>query len=298
MKRTGFIALVGRPNVGKSTLMNNILGEKVAIVSHKPQTTRNRIVGIDTKGDDQYVFMDTPGIFSPRNSLGDYMVKAAHTTLKTADAVILVVDAGFAPGDIEKKVLKAIEQLKLPSVLAVNKIDQYDREKIAVCIASYASLHEFDAVVPISARSGKHVDELMDECSKFLHECDEWFYDEDAFTDQTMRQMASEIIREKILRTTNKEVPHGVAVVIEEYKETETLVSIRAEIYVEKASHKSIIIGKGGQGLKQIGTYAREDLEALVGRKVFLDLWVRVKDNWRDSTAMVTNLGYKEKDLS
>ncbi|MBP5293576.1 MAG: GTPase Era [Clostridia bacterium] len=298
MKKTGFIALVGRPNVGKSTLMNTILGEKVAIVSHKPQTTRNRILGIETRGDDQYVFMDTPGLFNPRNSLGDYMVKAANLTLKTADAVILVVDAGREPGDVEKNVIKVLKNMKLPGVLAVNKIDQYDKEAIAKCIASYARLHDFEAVVPISARSGKHVDELMDECSRFLHECEDWFYDADDFTDQSMRQMASEIIREKILRTTNKEVPHGVAVVIEEYKETDSLVSIRADIYVEKDSHKGILVGKGGANLKQIGTYAREDLEKLLGTKVFLDLWVRVKSNWRESAAMVTNLGYRDKDLT
>ena len=296
MKRTGFIALVGRPNVGKSTLLNTILGEKVAIVSHKPQTTRNRIIGIETKGEDQFVFVDTPGLFHPRNPLGDYMVRTANSSLKAADAVVLVVDAGLPAGNTEKDVLKAVERMKMPCALAVNKIDQYDREIIAKCIAEYAALYSFDAVVPISARSGKHVDELMDECGKFLHPCEQWFYDEDSYTDQTMRQMTSEIIREKILRTLDKEVPHGTAVVIEDFKEGDKLVSIRADIYVEKASHKGIVVGKGGQTLRLIGSYARQDLEAILEKKVFLDLWVKVKENWRDSIAMVMNMGYKDYD--
>jgi GTP-binding protein Era len=293
MKRTGFIAIIGRPNVGKSTLLNQILGEKIAIVSAKPQTTRNRILGIDTRGEDQFVFIDTPGIFDAKNSLGDFMVKTASSAMRDCDAVILVVDAGYAPGSVEKKVLAQIKRAELPSLLAVNKVDLYRREQIAETIAAYAAEHSFDAVVPISAKSGKNLDDLMDECAKLLHEGD-WFYEEDMITDQPQRQMAAEIIREKILRTVDKEIPHGVAVVIEEYADEGTLVRIRAEIFCEKASHKGILVGKSGETLKRIGSYAREDLEKLLDCKVYLNLWVKVKENWRDSQRGILDFGYTE----
>ena len=295
MKRTGFIAIVGRPNVGKSTLMNSILGEKVAIVSSKPQTTRNRITGIHTKGDDQFVFLDTPGMHSPKNSLGEYMVKAADTTMRDADAVVLVVDTGKEISAVEENVIAYLKRSGIPAVLALNKIDMYRREQIAETIAKYAQKHDFDAFVPISARSGKNVDELLDECSKFLSES-QWFFPEDMVTDQPERQIAAEIIREKILRTLNKEIPHGTAVVIEEFKDEKTLISIRAEIFCEKASHKGIIVGKNGASLKLIGTYAREDLERLFGTKVYLNLWVKVKENWRESARTVGNFGYRDEE--
>ena len=295
MKRTGFIAIVGRPNVGKSTLMNSILGEKVAIVSSKPQTTRNRITGIHTKGDDQFVFLDTPGMHSPKNSLGEYMVKAADTTMRDADAVVLVVDTGKEISAVEENVIAYLKRSGIPAVLALNKIDMYRREQIAETIAKYAQKHDFDAFVPISARSGKNVDELLDECSKFLSES-QWFFPDDMVTDQPERQIAAEIIREKILRTLNKEIPHGTAVVIEEFKDEKTLISIRAEIFCEKASHKGIIVGKNGASLKLIGTYAREDLERLFGTKVYLNLWVKVKENWRESARTVGNFGYRDEE--
>lgn len=295
MKKTGFIAIVGRPNVGKSTLMNSILGEKVAIVSSKPQTTRNRITGIHTKGDSQFVFLDTPGIHSPKNSLGEYMVKAADSTMKDADAVVLVIDTGKDISAVEENVIAYLKKSGIPSVLALNKIDMYRREDIAATIAKYAAKHDFNAFVPISARSGKNVDELLDECSKFLMES-EWFFPEDMVTDQPERQIAAEIIREKILRTLNKEIPHGTAVVIEEFKDERTLISIRAEIFCEKASHKGIIVGKNGAALKLIGTYAREDLERLFGTKVYLNLWVKVKENWRESARTVSNFGYRDEE--
>ena len=269
MKRTGFFAIVGRPNVGKSTLLNNILGEKIAIVSSKPQTTRGRILGIETRGEDQFVFIDTPGIFNARNSLGDYMVKVATGSMQDGDAVILVADAAFRPGDVE------------------------EREQIAETIAAYAALHDFAAVVPISAKSGKNVDELLDECRHFMHEGD-WIFEEDMITDQTQRQLASEIIREKILRTVDREIPHGIAVVIEEYKEEDSLTRIRAEIFCEKESHKGILVGKNGETLKRIGSYARQDLEALTGTKVYLNLWVKVKENWRDSARGISDFGYRQ----
>ena len=293
MKRTGFIAIVGRPNVGKSTLLNQILGEKIAIVSAKPQTTRNRILGIETRGEDQFVFIDTPGIFEAKNSLGDFMVKTANSAMQDCDAVVLVVDAGFRPGSVEEKVIASVKRSELPCLLALNKVDLYRREQIAETIAAYAELHSFHAVVPISAKSGKYVNELMEECAGFLHE-DDWIFEEDMITDQSQRQMASEIIREKILRNVDREVPHGIAVVIEEYKEEETLVSIRAEIFCEKESHKGIIVGKNGVTLKRIGSYARQDLEELLGTKVYLNLWVKVKENWRDSQRGILNFGYSE----
>ena len=295
MKKTGFIAIVGRPNVGKSTLLNAILGEKVAIVSNKPQTTRNRITGIFTRGEDQFVFLDTPGMHNPKNSLGEFMVKAADSSMREADAVVLVVDTGKEISSVEENVMAYLKKSGIPAVLALNKIDQYRREELAETISRYAERHEFSAFVPISARSGKNVDELLDECAKFLEESP-WFFPEDMVTDQPERQIAAEIIREKILRTLNKEVPHGTAVVIEEFKDEETLIRIRAEIFCEKASHKGIIVGKNGASLKLIGTYAREDLEKMFGAKVYLNLWVKVKENWRESARTVGNFGYRDEE--
>jgi GTP-binding protein Era len=295
MKRTAFIAIVGRPNVGKSTLLNAILGEKIAIVSSKPQTTRNRITGIYTNGDDQYVFLDTPGIHAPKNSLGEYMVKTADTSMRDADAVVLVVDVTKEITSVEENVISYLKKSGIPSILALNKIDTCDREELAKTIAKYAEKHDFDAFIPMSAKKNKNVDELMNECSKFLNES-EWFFPEDMITDQPERQIVAEIIREKILRTLNKEIPHGTAVVIEEFKDEGSLLRIRAEIFCEKASHKGIIVGKNGASLKLIGTYAREDLEKLFGAKVYLNLWVKVKENWRESARTVSNFGYRDED--
>lgn len=294
MKRIGFIALVGRPNVGKSTLLNCILGEKIAIVSSKPQTTRHRILGVETRGEDQFVFLDTPGVFRATNALGDYMVKTANSALQDADGAILVADASFAPGEIEEKILQNARRAGIPVILALNKVDLCRRETLAANIAAYAAFFDFTAVVPISAKKDKYVDELMAECAKFLHE-DDWIFDEDTITDQTRRTLAAEIIREKILRTVDREVPHGIAVVIEEYTEEEDLTRIRAEIYCEKNSHKGILVGKNGETLKRVGTYAREDLEKMLDTKVYLDLWVRVKENWRDSRRGITDLGYADE---
>ena len=295
MKKTAFIAIVGRPNVGKSTLLNAILGEKIAIVSSKPQTTRNRITGIFTKEEEQYVFLDTPGIHAPKNSLGEYMVKTADTSMREADAVVLVVDTGKDITSVEENIIAYLKKSGIPAILALNKIDMYDREVLAQTIAKYAEKHTFEAFVPISAKKNKNVKELMDECSKFLAESD-WFFPEDMITDQPERQIAAEIIREKILRTLNKEIPHGTAVVIEEFKDEDTLIRIRAEIFCEKASHKGIIVGKNGASLKLIGTYAREDLEKLFGTKVYLNLWVKVKENWRESARTVSNFGYRDEE--
>lgn len=296
MKRTGFIALVGRPNVGKSTLLNAMLGEKVAIVSSKPQTTRTRISGIYTKGEDQFIFLDTPGIFKPRNSLGDFMVKTANATMQDADAVVLVTDLGKEVSKVEEDVISYAKKAEVPCILVLNKTDLYNATEVAEAIMKYAALHDFTAVVPLSAKSGKGVEAVLDECKPFLRESD-WFYPEDIATDQPERVMAAEIIREKVLRTTNKEIPHGVAVVVEKFSEDPKtgMVSIHATVYCERASHKGIILGKGGEGLKRIGTYARQDIENLLGTKVYLNLWVKVKENWRDSAATVANFGYNEE---
>ena len=293
MTKTGFIAIVGRPNVGKSTLLNSILKEKVAIVSSKPQTTRNKITGIYTKDENQFVFLDTPGIHTPKNSLGEYMVNTAEGTYKDADAVILVVDIGKEISRVEENVIAYLKKSGTPAILALNKLDLYQREQLAQTIEKYAALHSFEAFVPICAKNRKNVDELLDECVPFLAESP-WFFPEDMITDQPERQIAAEIIREKILRTLNKEVPHGTAVVIEEFKDEDTLIRIRAEIFCEKASHKGIIVGKGGEALKLIGTYAREELEKLFGAKIYLNLWVKVKENWRESARTVENFGYRK----
>ena len=295
MKKTGFIAIVGRPNVGKSTLMNSILGEKVAIVSSKPQTTRNRIIGIYTKDESQFVFLDTPGIHKPKNSLGEFMVKTANSSMTDADAVILVVDVSKEISTVEENVIEYLKKSGLPAIIALNKVDLCRREQIAETIQAYANKHSFDAFVPICAKNGKNVDELLEECEAFLSESD-WFFPADMVTDQPERQMAAEIIREKILRTLDKEVPHGTAVVIEEFKDEGSMVRIRAEIFCEKASHKGIIVGKGGASLKLIGTYAREDLERMLGTKVYLNLWVKVKENWRESARTVGNFGYHDEE--
>lgn len=296
MTRTAFITIVGRPNVGKSTLMNHLLGEKVAIVSSRPQTTRNRIAGILTKDEDQFVFIDTPGVHKAKNKLGEFMMKTVRSSVGSADAVILIAEAGYPAGDIEKNLIGQIKKMELPSILVLNKIDLVNREKLAATIADYAALHDFDAVVPTCAESGKNVEEVLDEASKFLYKSD-WMFDSDSLTDQPERQIAAEIIREKILRTMSDEIPHGTAVVIEDFSEDDEMIRIRAEIYCEKQSHKGIIVGKNGAMLKKIGTYAREDMEAFFGVKVYLNLWVKVKEKWRDNQLSLNNFGFKPEDL-
>lgn len=296
MKRTAFIAIVGRPNVGKSTLLNSILGEKVAIVSKRPQTTRNRITGIHTVGDDQFVFLDTPGMHRPRTKLGDYMVKAAGDTLGGADAAILVVEPREAVGDIEQSLLESIKRNGLPAILVVNKTDAVTPANVARTIAAYSAAYEFDAVIPTAAKSGKNIEIVLEECKRYLTES-VWFFPDDIVTDQTERQIAAEIIREKILRTLSDEIPHGTAVAIEAFEELKNMVRIRAEIYCERASHKGIIIGKNGASLKRIGSLARAELEKFYGTKVFLDLWVKVKENWRDSGFNLSDLGYRADEL-
>ena len=295
MKKTGFIAIVGRANVGKSTLLNAMLGEKVSIVSKKPQTTRNRIMGILTQGDNQFVFVDTPGMHKPKTTLGTYMVKAINGAVADVDAAILVADASYLPGDIEKKLIEKLRALELPIILVLNKTDLASPAQSAETITAYAALGEYASVIPLCAMKNDGVAIVLDEAEKLLPEGD-FIFDEDALTDQPERQIASEVIREKILRTTDDEIPHGCAVVIEEFKESRDMVKIRAEIYCERESHKRILIGKGGATLKTIGSYAREDLEKFFGVKIYLDLWVRVKENWRDKPSAVYDFGYKPQD--
>ena len=296
MKKTAFISIVGRPNVGKSTLLNAMLGEKIAIVSSKPQTTRNRITGILTRGEDQFVFLDTPGLHTPRTKLGDYMVKTAENSIGDCDAVILIADAEHPAGNIEISVIDRLRAGKIPAILVLNKIDISGAETLAKTISSYAELYDFAAVVPTCALKGKGVDDVIDEASKFLRE-EEWYFPSDEVTDQSERTYASEVIREKMLRLLSREIPHGTAVSIEEWRDEDTLLKIRAEIYCEKQSHKAIIVGKNGEMLKRIGTYAREDLESFFGVKVYLDLWVKVKEGWRDSGGYLRAFGYDIKSI-
>ena len=293
MKRTAFIAIVGRPNVGKSTLLNAILGEKIAITSKRPQTTRNRITGLHTVGEDQFVFLDTPGVHRPRTKLGDYMVKTATGALGDSDAAILVVEPRGAVGEIEDEIIQKIVNSHTPSILVINKEDTVNAPEIAKTIEAYANRHDFDAVIPISAKNKRGVDTVLSECERYLTES-VWFFPEDQLTDMPERQIAAEIIREKLLRTLAEEIPHGIAVTIEEFTEKKDIVRIRAEIFCEKQSHKGIIIGKNGATLKTVGSHAREDLERFLGVKVFLDLWVKVKENWRDRSSLLSNFGYKE----
>lgn len=293
MKKTIFTAIVGRPNTGKSTLLNAILGQKVAIVSSKPQTTRTRITGILTKDDTQFVFLDTPGIHKPHDKLGSYMVKEATGAIGDVDAVLLVVECGSKVSDIEKNIMRKIAP-ETPLILVINKTDISNATQVAETIIRFSAEREFTAVVPISAKNGKGIDEVIDEISKYSHESP-WFFPDDIVTDQPERAMAAEIIREKMLRLLAEEIPHGVAVIVESFEESPKIIKIRAEIFCEKDSHKPIIIGKRGEMLKKIGTMAREDMESLFGIKVFLDLWVKVKENWRETNATIANFGFKDE---
>ncbi len=294
MTKNLFAALIGRPNVGKSTLLNTLLGEHISIVSPKPQTTRTRITGILTKEETQYVFLDTPGVHKPKDKLGSYMMKVADGAAADVDIVLLLVESGDRVGPVEKELLRRFEGAHIPTVLIINKTDISNAREIGDTIARFAEYHTFDAVIPISAKNGENVRIILEELDKFAME-GPWFFPDDIITDQPERAIASEIIREKLLNALGNEIPHGTAVVIESFKEKKDLLSIRAEIFCERSSHKPIIIGKNGDMLKKIGSWAREDMEKFFGTKVFLDLWVKVKENWRESSAVVANFGFKEE---
>ncbi len=289
--KSGFIAVIGRPNVGKSTLVNKIIGQKVAAMSDKPQTTRSRIRCILTREDAQFIFLDTPGIHKPKFKLGEHMLKAAEGTLKEVDVIFFVTDASEKFGGGEKYILERLENVTAPVILAINKIDLLDREKLLPIISAYSERRNFAAVVPISAADGTNVEELLDEAKKFLPEGPK-YYPDDTLTDQPERLIIAEMIREKILHVTEDEVPHSIAVDIEEISErSKKSTYIRAIIYVERESQKGILIGKGGGLLKVVGQNARPEIEMLLGKKVFLDLWVKVKRNWRNSAGAIQNFG-------
>ena len=293
--KTAVVSVVGRPNVGKSTLTNKLVGQKVAIVSSKPQTTRTRITGLLNKNGTQYVFLDTPGLHKPRTQLGDYMCKVVTDTVSEVDAAMLVVEPIANIGPAEESLIAQIKAHHMPAVLVINKIDTVKKEELLNVIATYAAAHEFEAVVPISARTGEGLDDLLGELSKYAVEGPQLF-PEDMVSDQPERQLVAEIIREKMLRLLDREVPHGVAVGIERWHEREDgLVEINAVIYCEKASHKGIIIGKQGAMLREIGKQARGDIERMLDAKVYLELWVKVKEGWRNNQYQMRNFGYEEQ---
>lgn len=292
--KSGFIAVIGRPNVGKSTLINKIIGQKIAITSDKPQTTRSRIQCILTQDDAQIIFLDTPGIHKPKFKLGEYMLKAAEGTLKEVDAIFFVVDATEKFGGGEKYILERLSATTKPVILVVNKVDLIEREKILPIIAEYSARRNFAAVVPISATQGINVDALIDEAKNFLPEGVQ-YYPADMVTDQPERLIIAELIREKILHATQDEVPHSIAVDLEEFTPRDNgTIFIRATIYVERDSQKKILIGKGGSMLKQVGAAARPEIEMLLGAKIFLDLWVKVKRDWRNSIGALQSFGLKD----
>ena len=293
--KTAVVSVVGRPNVGKSTLTNKLVGQKVAIVSSKPQTTRTRITGLLNKNGTQYVFLDTPGLHKPRTQLGDYMCKVVTDTVSEVDAAMLVVEPIANIGPAEESLIAQIKAHHMPAVLVINKIDTVKKEELLNVIATYAAAHEFEAVVPISARTGEGLDDLLGELSKYAIEGPQLF-PEDMVSDQPERQLVAEIIREKMLRLLDREGPHGVAVGIERWHEREDgLVEINAVIYCEKASHKGIIIGKQGAMLREIGKQARGDIERMLDAKVYLELWVKVKEGWRNNQYQMRNFGYEEQ---
>ncbi len=294
IKKSGIITICGRPNVGKSTLTNAFVGEKVAIVTNKPQTTRNRICAILNRGENQFVFVDTPGLHKARTRLGDYMVNVVKESVSDVDAVLLLVEPIPNIGAPEQELIGRIKQLGCPAVLVINKVDTLEqKENLLEVIACYSAAHSFDAVVPISAKRGEGVEELLALLEQYLQPGPQLF-PEDMVTDQPERQVMAEILREKLLLCLDKEIPHGTAVEITRFAERDDeVIECDATIYCEKNSHKGIIIGKGGTMLKKVSTSARHDMERFMGTKVFLQTWVKVKENWRDNPAAIQNFGYK-----
>ena len=292
---SGFVAVLGRPNAGKSTFINHAIGQKLAIISDKPQTTRGKIIAIRTTDKSQIVFVDTPGIHKPKNKLGEYMVRTAQSSAEDADLIVFVVEAGDTIRGNELTILDYIKDSGLPSILVINKIDKLsNKEDLFPQIEAFSKEHNFDAVVPISARSTQSVDKVVKEIERLLPE-GPMLYPEDMITDMQEREVAAEIIREKLLRMLDKEVPHGVAVEIMQYSEEPDLVRIIANIYCEKASHKGIIIGKNGEMLKKIGAAARTEIEKMTEKKVYVELWVKVKDDWRNNNFLMKEFGYFEE---
>ena len=292
---SGFVCIVGRPNVGKSTLMNAILGEKIAIISNKPQTTRNKILTIYSEDECQIVFVDTPGVHRPKTKLGEYMNTSVKEAMGDVDAALFLVEATREIGETEAEIMRRLKSKNIPTILIINKIDLMEKEALLPLIDAYQKEMEFASIIPISALKENGVDLVVEEVKKLLPE-GPMFYPDDMITDQTERTIVSEVVREKMLRLLDKEVPHGTAVVVDKMKEDGDLVRISATIYCEKATHKGIIIGKGGAMLKRIGSYARTDLEKFLDKKVFLELWVKVKDDWRNKEGSIEDFGFGEKD--
>lgn len=295
IKKSGMISIVGRPNVGKSTLTNSLVGEKIAIVTNKPQTTRNRICAVLNRGESQFVFMDTPGLHKARSALGDYMVKVVRESVADVDAVMLLVEPIPNVGGPEAELIGRIASLKVPAVLVINKVDTVKKEELLAVMQEYQKVHQFQAIVPISARNKEGVDDLLTVLESFLPEGPQLFPD-DMVTDQPERQVMAEIVREKLLLCLDKEIPHGTAVEITKFSERDSeIIDVDATIYCEKNSHKGIIIGKNGDMLKKISTQARQDMEKFMGTKVYLETWVKVKENWRDNMNLIKNFGYKDE---
>ncbi len=295
--KSGFVTLIGRPNVGKSTLMNQLIGQKIAITSNKPQTTRNKIQTIYTCKEGQIIFLDTPGLHKAKNKLGEYMVKSAKNTFEEVDIILWLVEAEPYIGGGDMHIAEMLKGVKVPVILIINKIDRIKREEVLPVIDKFRKVYDFADIIPISARNGDNTDTVIDVIFSYLKE-GPMFYDEDMVTDQPMRQIAAEIVREKALYCLNEEIPHGIAVTVEKMKERKNgLMDIEANIVCERESHKGIIIGKGGSMLKKIGSTARFELEKMLEQKVNLKLWVKVRKEWRDSDIFLKNFGYDEKKL-
>lgn len=296
--KSGFVTLIGRPNVGKSTLMNRIIGQKIAITSNKPQTTRNRIQTVYTDERGQIVFLDTPGIHKAKNKLGDYMVNVAEKTLNEVDVILWLVEPSTFIGAGERHILERLKRIKTPVFLIINKVDTVERDDVFLFIDAYRKEYDFMEIIPASAIKGNNVDTIVDMIYKYLP-YGPAYYDEDTVTDQPVRQIAAELIREKALKCLDDEIPHGIAVSIDRmnYRTDKSIVDIDATIICERDSHKGIIIGKGGAMLKKIGSAARYEIEKLVEAKVNLKLWVKVKKEWRDSDFLLKNFGYDKKDI-
>ena len=292
--KTAMITIAGRPNVGKSTLTNALVGEKIAIVSSKPQTTRNRIYGVVNRGDTQYVLLDTPGLHKARNRLGDYMVKVVRESVADVDCVCLLVEPIPNVGTPEQALIDRIREEHLPAVLVINKIDTVEKDALLAVMAAYSAAYDFDAIIPISAEKRDGLEELMEQLSRYASEGPQLFPD-GMTTDQPERQIMAEIVREKLLRNLDKEIPHGTAVEVTKFSQRDDgIIDCHVTIYCEKESHKGIIIGKKGAMLKKISTQAREDMEAFMGDKVYLEVWIKVQERWRDDAAAIRNFGYTE----
>jgi GTP-binding protein Era len=289
--KSGFAAIIGMPNVGKSTLLNAIAGQKIAIISDKPQTTRNKILAIYSTDEEQIIFTDTPGIHKPHNKLGEYMVNIANESMGDTDVLIFVVDANRKIQDMEREIAKNISKTGLPCILVLNKVDLMKKDALLPIIADYSSMNNFASIVPISAKNNDGVDILIKDIEEYIPEGPE-FYDPEMVTDQPEKQIAAEIVREKMLWLLDKEVPHGIAIEITKMQEKKNITNIYATIYCEKASHKGIVIGKNGEMLKKIGSLARGDIEKMLDKKVYLELWVKVKSDWRNSDFLIKNFGY------